>query len=132
MGLFMQVKEQRSYAIFWLPDSGYLQEEDARHATKYGYSKHRVPLPLYTEEEARQSLKQLKPVSLNEPHSLPGGLKVRFREAGHILGATSVEVFDGSRMVVFSGDVGRPDDLIMYPPEPVKRADYLVVESTYG
>ncbi len=115
-----------------LPDSGYLQEEDARHAAKYGYSKHKNPLPLYTEEEARQSLKQLKPVSINEPHKLPGGLTARFRPAGHILGASTIEIFDGSRMVVFSGDVGRLNDLIMYPPEPIKRADYLVVESTYG
>lgn len=115
-----------------LPDSGFLQEEDARYAARHGFSRHSSPLPLYTEEDALQALKQLNAASFGDIHKLFDNVTVRFRPAGHILGAASVEVFDGSRLLVFSGDVGRPDDLIMYPPEPLKRADYLVVESTYG
>ncbi len=115
-----------------LPDSGFLQEEDARHAAKYGYSKHNPPQPLYTEQDALRALKQLKPCSFGQIHKILPDLSLRFRPAGHILGAASVEVFDGSHMLAFSGDVGRPDDLIMYPPESLKRADFLVVESTYG
>lgn len=115
-----------------LPDAGYLQEEDAKHAARHGYSKHNPPLPLYTEEDARRALGLLKPVSSHDIHELDGGMTLRFRPAGHILGAACLEVFDGSRMLVFSGDVGRPDDAVMYPPESLKRADFLVIESTYG
>lgn len=115
-----------------LPDSGFLQEEDARYAARHGFSKHNPPLPLYTEADALRTLKQLEPVAFGDIHELFDGITLRFRPAGHILGAACVEIFDGSRLVVFSGDVGRPDDLVMYPPEPLKRADYLVIESTYG
>ncbi|MGI9281974.1 MAG: MBL fold metallo-hydrolase RNA specificity domain-containing protein [Endozoicomonas sp.] len=115
-----------------LPDSGFLQEEDAKHAARYGYSKHNPPQPLYTEQDALKALKQLKPCVFEEINQIFPELTIRFRPAGHILGAACVEVFDGHRMLVFSGDIGRPDDLIMYPPESLKRADFLVVESTYG
>ena len=115
-----------------LPDSGFLQEEDAKYAVMHGFSKHNPPLPLYTEEDALKALKQFEPVMFGEIHTLFDEVTVRFRPAGHILGAACVEIFDGSRLLVFTGDVGRPDDLVMYPPEPLKRADYLVVESTYG
>ena len=115
-----------------LPDAGFLQEEDARYASRHGYSKHNPPLPLYTEEDARKALKQLQPVAFNDIHKLTDDVSIRFRPAGHILGAASLEIFDGHELLVFSGDVGRPDDVIMYPPEPLKRADYLVIESTYG
>ena len=115
-----------------LPDSGHLQEEDARYAERRGFSKHHPPEPLYTEKDALRSLKQFQPVSLHDIHKLFDDISVRFRPAGHILGAATVELFDGSRLLVFSGDVGRPDDPVMYPPEPLKRADFLVVESTYG
>ncbi|MGI9275307.1 MAG: MBL fold metallo-hydrolase RNA specificity domain-containing protein [Endozoicomonas sp.] len=115
-----------------LPDSGYLQEEDAKYAAHHGYSKHNPPLPLYTEEDAYRALNQLQPVATHDLQELGNNVTVRFRPAGHILGAACLEIFDGSRMLVFSGDIGRPDDLVMYPPEPLKRADFLVVESTYG
>ena len=115
-----------------LPDSGHLQEEDARYAERRGFSKHNPPEPLYTEEDALRSLKQFKPVAQHDIHKIFDDLSIRFRPVGHILGAASLEIFDGSKMLVFSGDIGRPDDPIMYPPEPLKRADFLVVESTYG
>ena len=115
-----------------LPDSGYLQEEDAKYAARHGYSKHNPPLPLYTEEDAYRALSLFKPVATHQLQELGNNVTVRFRPAGHILGAACLEIFDGSKMLVFSGDIGRPDDLVMYPPEPLKRADFLVVESTYG
>ncbi|MRI32931.1 MBL fold metallo-hydrolase [Endozoicomonas sp. OPT23] len=115
-----------------LPDSGFLQEEDAKYAKYKGYSKHNPPLPLYTEEDARRALKHLWPSPFGEFHEILPGITIRFRPAGHILGAACVELFDGHEMLVFTGDVGRPDDVIMYPPESLKRADYLVMESTYG
>ncbi len=115
-----------------LPDAGFLQEEDARYANKKGYSKHKPALPLYTEADARKSLKLFQPKSFDKQHELPGGLTMRFRRAGHILGASTVELFNGKHVLAFSGDLGRMNDPIMYPPEPLPRADWLVLESTYG
>ena len=115
-----------------LPDSGYLQEKDAEFANRYGFSKHKPALPLYTLEDAEQALKQLEPVAFDAPLPLPGGTKAIFRRAGHILGAASIEVNSSGKTVVFSGDLGRYDDAMMVDPVSVERADYLLVESTYG
>jgi metallo-beta-lactamase family protein len=115
-----------------LPDAGYLQEEDARYANRKGFSKHHPALPLYTVEDAKNSLGRLKPVGMDSAVRLAPGITLRFVPAGHLLGAASVElVIDGERLV-FSGDVGRPNDPLMRAPRSFARADYLVVESTYG
>lgn len=113
-----------------LPDAGRLQEEEAEHANRHGWSKHVPALPLYTEADALAALKQLVP---REPHSVfqLAGCSVEFRNAGHILGAAGVLVREKAS-VYFSGDVGRRHDLIMRAPEPPPSVDYLVVESTYG
>ncbi|MTI15180.1 MBL fold metallo-hydrolase RNA specificity domain-containing protein [Sansalvadorimonas verongulae] len=115
-----------------LPDAGFLQEEDARFANKKGFSRHSPAMPLYTEEDARRSLKLFQVREFHKQYELPGKLTMRFHRAGHILGAASVELFNGKHMLVFSGDIGRMNDPVMYPPEPVPRADWLVLESTYG
>ena len=115
-----------------LPDAGYLQEEDARFANKHGFSRHQPALPLYTEEDARRALKLFRPLSLDSINDIGNGLTLRLKPAGHILGACTLEVFNGRHLIAFSGDLGRADDPIMYPPDPMPRADYLVLESTYG
>jgi metallo-beta-lactamase family protein len=115
-----------------LPDSGFLQEEDAKYANKKRYSKHNPALPLYTEEDAYKALKHFKVIKENQMFELDGGLKVTFAPAGHILGACSIRLEYHGKSITFSGDVGRCDDAIMYPPQPLKGTDYLVVESTYG
>ncbi len=115
-----------------LPDSGYLQEKDAEFANRHGYSKHKPALPLYTEQDAREALKLLKVLSIESEHTIAGSLGVTLRRTGHILGACSIEVGTNNRRLVFSGDLGRYGDLIFRDPTPVPRADYLVVESTYG
>ncbi len=115
-----------------LPDSGRLQEEQAEFENRHKLSKHAQALPLYTEDDARQALKHLDPVPFDETFSPLDGWSVRFRHAGHILGAASVRVSNEGRSVLFSGDLGRSDDLVMKPPEPPEEADVLVVESTYG
>lgn len=115
-----------------LPDSGFLQEEEARYANKHGYSKHHPAEPLYTEEEARYALTLFRPQPLSQYIEVAPGLTLRFEEAGHILGATSVQISNGHRVLLFSGDLGKQQDWIEYPPTPVKRADVLVIESTYG
>lgn len=115
-----------------LPDSGYLQEEDARYANRKGYSRHHPALPLYTQQEALESLEAFRSLPFARPIELGPDLTITFSPVGHILGAASVCVsHDGSRLV-FSGDVGRPADPIMHAPRPLEDVDYLVVESTYG
>ncbi len=117
-----------------LPDSGHLQEEDANFANRHKSSKHDPALPLYTEDDARHALHQFRPLAFDQVIEL-AGLQLRLRPAGHILGAASVELrtTDGAgRSLFLSGDVGRPDDLLMRAPAPIAFGDTLVVESTYG
>lgn len=115
-----------------LPDSGYLQEEDARYANKRGFSKHTPALPLYTEDDARRCLPLLQPVAFGSRTELGDGLTFELIPAGHILGAAMVMLRGSAGSILFSGDLGRPNDLLMPAPERVPHADHLVVESTYG
>ncbi len=115
-----------------LPDSGFLQERDADFANRHGFSKHRPALPLYTLEDAEKSLAKFVPVPFDQDHRISENLSIRFRPAGHILGAAIVEVVTDTETVVFSGDLGRTNSATMVDPAIVREADYLVVESTYG
>lgn len=115
-----------------LPDSGHLQERDAEYANRHGFSKHKPALPLYTEADAVASLKHFAPKKFDEPFGIWPDLKVHFRPAGHILGAAFVELDAGGTSLVLSGDLGRPGSRTMVDPAPLRKADYLVVESTYG
>jgi metallo-beta-lactamase family protein len=115
-----------------LPDSGHLAERDADFANRKGFSKHKPALPLYTEEDARRALDFLKPVPFDVVQKIPGGATARFRRAGHILGAASIELEWEGKRILFSGDLGRYDDPIMFDPEKMDWADYVLVESTYG
>jgi metallo-beta-lactamase family protein len=125
-------RSTRALCGILLPDSGYLQEEDAHYANRKGFSKHRPALPLYTQKEAERSLEAFEPVDFDEAVPLAAEVTARFRPVGHILGAASVEIHVGNQRIVFSGDVGRPNDPVMRAPRPLQAADYLVVESTYG
>ena len=122
----------RDLCAVLLPDSGHLQEKDADAANRHGYSKHKPALPLYTQEDAEIALKRLKPVSFDKTIALPGGLEAKFHYAGHILGASIIELKYANRRLVFSGDLGRPNDVVLYDPARIDTADYLIVESTYG
>lgn len=115
-----------------LPDSAHLMEGDARYANKKGFSKHKPALPLYNGEDAQRALGQFRTVGFNEKTAVVGDNAVLFRPAGHILGAATVEFDCAGTRIVFSGDLGRYDDATMVDPFPVPRADYLLVESTYG
>ncbi|HXW53030.1 MAG TPA: MBL fold metallo-hydrolase, partial [Myxococcota bacterium] len=99
-----------------LPDSGHLQEEEANYANKKGYSKHKPALPLYTRKDAEDALSFVKPVEFHEPIKINPDVQVTFSRAGHILGASCILVEAANRRIVFSGDVGRPHDIIMRPP----------------
>ncbi len=115
-----------------LPDSGHLQEQDAAFANRHRFSRHHPALPLYTEEDARKALDRLKPAPFDQTMELPGGARLRFVHAGHILGAASVIMEWDGRTILFSGDIGRYDDPLMPDPVTPERADYLLMESTYG
>ncbi|MBU2546069.1 MAG: MBL fold metallo-hydrolase [Gammaproteobacteria bacterium] len=115
-----------------LPDSGYLQEEDARYANKYGFSKHKPALPLYTRADAVAVLSQFKAIKFDTAHQLLKNLQFSLLPAGHILGASLVEIRYNDIKVVFSGDLGRPNDPIMKAPTHIWSTDYLILESTYG
>ncbi|TKW79383.1 MAG: MBL fold metallo-hydrolase, partial [Bradyrhizobium icense] len=78
------------------------------------------------------ALRLLKPTSFHDDHSLPGGANLVLRRAGHILGASSIEIEWERTSIALSGDLGRHDDPIMLQPEPLAKTDYLVIESTYG
>jgi metallo-beta-lactamase family protein len=121
----------RALAEILLPDSGNLQEEDAERANRYGYSKHNPAEALYTEQQAEHALKAFETRDFHNAFAV-GSLRVKFTPAGHILGAACVHVENAERKLCFSGDLGRPNDPLMQPPMPVGRADYLVLESTYG
>lgn len=115
-----------------LRDAGRIQEEDAEHANRWGWSKHKPARPLYTEADARAALERFTPIPWHTDHYVGGGMTVRLARAGHILGAATVRVRADGSDVVFSGDIGRPNDPIFPPPEDIGATDTLVVESTYG
>ncbi len=122
----------RDLCALLLPDSGRLQEEEAEFANRHGHSKHAPALPLYTEDEARAALKRFETVAFDQDWSPWPGWTVRLRRAGHILGAASVHVAWPGGSILFSGDLGRSDDLVMRAPQAPEPADYVVIESTYG
>jgi metallo-beta-lactamase family protein len=115
-----------------LPDSGRLQEEDAVFANRHGFSKHKPALPLYTELEAESCLRQFRGVDFRKAVEVAKGFRVEFLPAGHLLGAAFVRVSTPEGTITFSGDLGRPHDPVMNPPDKPGQTDYLVTESTYG
>ena len=122
----------RDLAQILLPDSGHIQEEDAAFANRKGFSKHSPALPLYTESDAIQSLKLFRTVPMHQPFEPIKGWTAQFSGAGHILGAASLLLEVGGKRILFSGDLGRPDDALMLAPDAPPAADVVVCESTYG
>lgn len=122
----------RDVAELILKDSGFLNEKDAEYANRKGFSKHKPALPLYGACDAERAMEFFSLVPFNKVTELPGGATVRFRCAGHILGAASVEIEWGDRRIAFSGDLGHYGDPVLPDPAPITEADYIVVESTYG
>lgn len=106
-----------------LPDSAYLQEKEAE---RDGHP------PVYTVEQARRALRQLDPVDTGVEFAPGEGVRAILHEAGHILGSAIVEVRASGRTLVYSGDLGQPGHPMMPAPAPVRAADLLLIESTYG
>ena len=115
-----------------LPDSGHIQEEDAAFANRHALSKHTPALPLYTRQDALNALPLIKAHEFGHTFAPIPGWKSTFSAAGHILGASSLLLEVAGRRILFSGDLGRPDDLVMSPPDDAPAADTVLIESTYG
>lgn len=115
-----------------LPDSGYLLEEEAEFLNRHQLSKHKPALPLYTRNDAVRCLKLFRPIRQGDTWRPAAGLAASMSRSGHMPGSSFVRIDNGSRSVLFSGDIGRPNDMMLKPPVPPPGADYLVVESTYG
>lgn len=115
-----------------LRDCGRIQEEDARRANRYGYTRHKPALPLYTEKDAVDCLKQFAPLAFGVDTPLSPTLNVHASRAGHILGSAILTFRTPEETLVFTGDLGRAKNPIMRPPAQIQIADDLVLESTYG
>lgn len=116
-----------------LADAARLGERDAEYLSR---KTGRNIKPLYTFEEGEQVMRQMRGVDYRQTFDVVPGVRVCFRDAGHILGSCAVEVFveeeDARRKVVFSGDLGQYGAPILKDPEAIDTADVVLMESTYG
>src|SRR6185503_7357066 len=118
-----------------LPDSERLQEEEADYRNRHKITKHLPALPLYTEQDAKETLKLIQTVESNgQATTVAKGISAEFRSAGHILGSNHVllHLEQAGTRILFSGDLGKYDQPIIRDPEPPPACDYLLIESTYG
>ncbi len=131
-GVIMGTAPSLDIAEIILRDTAKIQEEEAEKANKEQYTRHSPAMPLYSSREVEETLKLFKPVLPGEWILLSAEFKFRLFAAGHILGACSVELNIKEKVFVFSGDIGRNDDILLEAPEKPRWADYLFLESTYG
>ena len=130
-----------------LPDSGYLQEKDAEREARRAYRKRGKGRfePLYTVQQARDCLRRLRPAEYDDMIQVHPSVRCRFRDAGHILGSSLLEIWireggaggeggapSRETKLVFTGDLGQPGHPIVRNPTPITTADVLLIESTYG
>jgi len=123
-----------------LQDSGHIQEMEAEWQNRKGKRAGRAgkdeAIPLYTMEDAKKCLQYFETVKYDEMLDLTAGVKVRFQDAGHILGSAIIEIWieDGGekKKMIFSGDLGNFDQPILRDPSVVEEGDVLCLESTYG
>ena len=120
-----------------LLDSAYIHEKDAEWQTKKNARTGKPAVePLYTVQDAERSLKLVKPILYDQLVELNDQMKIVFNDAGHILGSAITEIWvtenDQTSKIVFSGDLGVTNRPILRDPKKIKKADYLIMESTYG
>src|SRR5256885_9790156 len=122
----------RALSALLLPDSGHLQEEDARHANRRGYSKHHPALPLYTARQAEAAVERLESFPYDVPVGVVDGVQVTFHQAGHILGSAFLDLRADGKRILCSGDLGRYGTPLLADPDDPVQADALLLECTYG
>ena len=115
-----------------LLDSGKIQEEDARRGNKYEYTKHKPAKPLYDIEDAKAAILKLKTFDFDKWYSIDNEIQFKFLNSGHILGSAFILIKVNEKIIVFSGDIGRKYPILLPQYEYIDKADYLVLESTYG
>ena len=115
-----------------LRDSAHLQAEEAKYRQKPGRSSHQNPQPLYEPQDAENAISSMRSVQFNTVVQITENITARWVRAGHILGAGSIELTVGDKLISFSGDIGRYGVPILKDPEPVRCADLLLIESTYA
>ena len=119
-----------------LRDAAHLEEEAARYANETGYSNHKPAKPLFTVEDADLAISKLQRYSRRQWVDLGSGLSLRFLRAGHIIGASLVQMSIGiegaQKVVTFTGDLGNGRSFVMRGPDQLTETDVLVLESTYG
>ncbi len=122
----------RDLCAILLPDSGHLQEEEAEFANRHGFSRHHPALPLYTRADGEHAAERIDPVPIHHDFEIADGVRVRLLRAGHILGSAMIRLEADGRSLLFTGDLGRPADPVLLPPDAPVPTDLLVMESTYG
>ena len=117
-----------------LEDAAKMQMEDAEYAARKGYSKHKVPLPLFDSDDAASAVRALMPHPFRQRIEIAPRTFVTFHRAAHILGSAVVELEVEGKRILFSGDLGRKNHPILVDPDPIPSGsfDALLVESTYG
>ena len=131
-GLVYGTNPTLDIATIILNDSAKIQEQEAARANKEGYSKHSPAEPLYGLKDVAKTISHFKEVPPSQWIPLFEGISARFQYNGHILGATFIELEIHEKRFVFSGDIGRTNDLLLFPPLKPEKADVLFIESTYG
>lgn len=114
-----------------LLDSAKIQEEEAAKANRENYSKHHPAKALYTVEDVKKVFPLLQVVKPNEIISI-GTIQAKWILSGHILGASSIQVWIRNEVLVFSGDIGQREDALLFPPQIPDEATHVFLESTYG
>ncbi len=137
-GKILTTRASQQLCEILLPDSARLQEEEAAYLARHGLSRHHPPQPLYSEQDAQDSLRLFEAVELGQKIKVLPGITATFHEAGHILGSAWLELElarnGGGKplKLVMSGDLGREGAPIVRDPSPPVACDYMVLESTYG
>ncbi len=135
--LILATKATCDLCSIMLPDSGHIQEMEVewKNRKRKREGKKELP-PLYTAEDAIKSLEIFKPINYDEIIEIDENIKVRFNDAGHMLGSSIIEVWvtenGKTEKIVFTGDLGNNDIPLLSSPTMIESADYLIMESTYG
>ena len=115
-----------------LKDSAKIQEEEAKQANEQGYSRHKPAIPMYDLNDVEQTVKHFHEIKIDEWVNFGDDMKVRFQTNGHIIGSAFIEVQIAEKLIVFSGDIGQENDVLLFPPKRPQKADVILIESTYG
>lgn len=131
-GKIMGTSATLDIAAIILKDSAKIQEEDAKRANEEKFTRHSPATPLYNSEDAEHTIKLFHPINTESTVEIAEEISAVWKLNGHILGSCFIELNIQNKKWVFSGDVGRKNDLLLEDPQQPEYADYLVMESTYG